>query len=239
MRTVRNMRILYLDTSSKYLSLAVAEDEKVLSQIHRPLDRKHSLQLVTLIDKVLKGAEISLREIDGFCVSKGPGSFTGLRIGITTIKGLAFVLGKPVVAIPTLDILAQNVKKATKLKHQDKLLQVCAIVDAKQNKVYACLYQLRNGTARPVWRYLLLPVSELLKKLKGKIIFLGDGVRVYRKEICASKKVKPVFTEEKLWYPQARQAVPLALERFHENELEDIDSLVPLYLYPKECQIKR
>ena len=112
------MRILLLDTSSKFLSLAVARDEKILSQTHRKLDRKHSLQLVPLIDKILKKAKVPLKKIDGFCVSKGPGSFTGLRIGITTIKGLAFVLCKPVVAIPSLDILAQNAKKIKPTKKQ-------------------------------------------------------------------------------------------------------------------------
>ena len=103
------MRILFLDTSSKYLSLAVAQDYKILSRMQRLLDRKHSTHLVFLIDKVLKKAKLPLKKIDGFCVSKGPGSFTGLRIGITTIKALAYVLRKPVVAIPSLDILAQNV----------------------------------------------------------------------------------------------------------------------------------
>ncbi len=244
------MKILYLDTSSKYLSLAVAEDNKVLSQTHRFLDRKHSTQLVSMLDKILKKAKLSLKNIDGFCVGRGPGSFTGLRIGITTIKGLAFVLQKPVVAIPSLDILAQNAcpvinrrfyngaKKIKVGKNKNLTLQVCPIVDAKQNKVYACLYKMRNGKIVRRSGYLLLSFEELLKKLKGEIIFLGDAILLYREKLSRSKKIKPIFVEEKFWYPRAAEAVSLALERFREGKLDDVNRLVPLYLYPKECQIK-
>lgn len=227
------MRILCLDTSSKFLSLAVAEDHKILSQTHRLLDRKHSLQLVSMIDKILKKAKLSLKKIDGFCVGRGPGSFTGLRIGITAIKGFAFVIKKPVVAIPSLDILAQN---AHLLRNQ---VQICAIVDARQNKVYACLYKMQNGELRRKSGYLLLPISKLLKRLKGKILFLGDAISVYREEICRSKNIKPIFAEERFWYPKAAQAVTLALQRLRKGKFEDVDSLAPLYLYPKECQIKQ
>lgn len=240
------MKILFLDTSSKYLSLAVAEDDRVLSQMHRLLDRKHSTQLVSLIDKVLKKARLSLKRIDGFCVSKGPGSFTGLRIGITTVKGLAFVLQKPVVAIPSLDILAQNACAVI----NRRILQVCPIIDAKQDKVYTSLYQTRpvqkrfsngarNGKVMRKSGYLLLTIEELLKKLVGEILFLGDAILLYRENIRKSKKIKPIFAKERFWYPQATRAVPLAMKRFREGKLDDVNGLRPLYLYPKECQIKK
>jgi tRNA threonylcarbamoyladenosine biosynthesis protein TsaB len=233
----RILKIFYLDTSSKFLSLAVAQDNKVLSRTHRLLDRRHSLQLVPLIDRTLKKAGVPLKKIDGFCVSKGPGSFTGLRIGITCIKGLAFVLQKPVVALPTLDILVQNVIKRGKDKKIPS--QVCPIVDAKQNKVYACLYQAKNGKIVRKSAYLLLPIEKLLKRLKGEIIFLGDAIGLYGEKIAKSRGIKPIFTEEKFWYPKATCAVPLALERFRKGNFEDVNSLRPLYLYPKECQIKK
>ena len=250
------MKILSLDTSSKYLSLAVAEDNKILQKTHRLLDRRRSLQLVPLIEEVLKKAKLPLARLDGFSVSKGPGSFTGLRIGITTIKGLAYVLKKPVVAIPSLDILVQNITRIRTKKNTRLPTQICPIVDAKQNKVYACLYQAKNGKTRRKSGYLLLPLKELLEKLtqpflltkrhcvaeraglKGKIIFLGDGIKPYHEQICKNRKIKPIFAEEKFWYPKAEEAVPLALERFSKGKLNDVNSLVPLYLYPKECQIR-
>ena len=243
------MKILYLDTSSKYLSLAVAQDNKVLSQTHRQLARKHSTQLACLIDKMLKRAGVSLKQIDGFCVSKGPGSFTGLRIGITAIKGLAYALQKPVVAIPSLDILAQNARPVMN-RRLSLPFQVCPIVDARQNKVYACLYQARpvkkgfcngarNGKVIRKSGYLLLPIEELLKKLKGEVLFLGDAISLYREQIRKTKRIKAVFAGEKFWYPRASRAVSLALERFRKGKIDDVDSLLPLYLYPKTCQIKK
>ena len=229
----------------------MAEDDKVLAQMHRLLDGKHSTQLVSLIDKILKKVRLPLKKLDGFCINKGPGSFTGLRIGITTIKGLAFVLQKPVVAIPSLDILTQNarpvinrrfyngVKKIKAEKGKGRPLQVCPIVDAKQNKVYACLYQSKNGKIVRKSGYLLLPVEELLKKIEGEVIFLGDAIPLYREVICANRRIKPAFAEEKFWCPRASAAVPLALEYFRRGKFEDINRLTPLYLYPKECQIKQ
>lgn len=234
------MKILFLDTSSRFLSLAVSDDSRVLSQVHRLLDRKVSVKLVTLIERMLKKAHISLKEIDGFCVSKGPGSFTGLRIGITCVKGLAYVLGKPVVAIPSLDILAQNVEKIKKIvKDREDTLQVCPVVDARQNKVYACLYQFQDGIIKRKSDYLLLPIGELLKKIKGRTIFLGDAISIYREEILKVKNIKPIFAEEKLWYPKTAQAVSLAMKRFRQGKFDNVDSLTPLYLYPEECQVKR
>lgn len=231
------MRLLAIDTSSKYLSLALAEDEKILCQLHRLLDRKHSTRLARFIEQLLKTSKVSLKKIDGFCVSKGPGSFTGLRIGITTIKGLAFVLGKPVVAVPTLDILVQNSKKI-KIRERNSSLWVCPLVDAKQGKVYTGLYQVNKEKILRRSGYWLLPLKELIKKLKGKTIFLGDALRLYRREILRYKGIKPIFTEERLWYPKASAAIPLAIERFQKKDFDDVDNLAPLYLYPKECQIK-
>ena len=217
----------------------MAEDNKVLSQMHKFLDRKHSLQLVPLIEKILRKAGVSLKKIDGFCVSKGPGSFTGLRIGITAIKGLAYVLQKPVVAIPSLDILAQNAYSFKNQGGNSFPSQICPIVDAKQNKVYSCLYHAKNGKITRKSGYLLLSFEELLKRLKGEVLFLGDAILVYREKLSKSKKIKPVFAGKKFWYPQAHQAVHLALERFGKGKFDDVNSLVPLYLYPRTCQIKK
>ncbi|MBN2097747.1 MAG: tRNA (adenosine(37)-N6)-threonylcarbamoyltransferase complex dimerization subunit type 1 TsaB [Candidatus Omnitrophica bacterium] len=225
--------MLLLDTSSKYLSLAVAEDTKILSQMRRMLDRKHSLRLAVLIDKILKRAQVPLKKIDGFCIGRGPGSFTGLRIGITAVKGLAFVLRKPVVAIPSLDILAQAFRRI-----KPTAQQLCVIIDAKQNKVYSCLYRIDNNRIKRSSRYLLLPLDELMRNLKGEVLFLGDAIKIYRERIAKSKNIKASFAEEKFWYPRVAQAVSIACERFQKKRFDDANSLVPLYLYPQECQIK-
>ncbi|MBN3039352.1 MAG: tRNA (adenosine(37)-N6)-threonylcarbamoyltransferase complex dimerization subunit type 1 TsaB [Candidatus Omnitrophica bacterium] len=229
------MKLLLLDTSSRYLSLAVSKDEKVLYSTNRILDRKRSAKLVSLIDNSLKKAQLSLEEIDGFCVGQGPGSFTGLRIGITAIKGLAYILGKPVIAIPSLDILAQNFAYAKK----DCSFSICPIVDAKQKKVYSCIYRLKDDKIKRKSPYLLLPLDDLLKRLQGETVFLGDAVKLYRQKISQAEKIRPIFAKENYWYPRMGAMVPLTLERLQKNDFKDQRSLEPLYLYPKECQIKR
>ena len=227
------MKILYLDTSSKYLSLALADDYRILSRAHKLIDRNHSSRLIPLIEKALKKSGLPLNKLDGICVGRGPGSFTGLRIGIAAVKGFGFALRKPVVSVSSLDILAQNA-----FLFKNGLKQICALVDAKQNKVYACLYRAESGSLKRKSKYLLLPMEKLLPRLKGGIVFLGDGIRLYREMLLKKKGIKPVFAPERFCYPRAARAVRLGLERFARGKFDDLDSLTPLYLYPKECQIK-
>jgi tRNA threonylcarbamoyladenosine biosynthesis protein TsaB len=224
------MKILVFDTSTNFLSLAVSNGDKVLAKSHSFMRQRHSAKLIPLMEKLLKRAKLKVKDIDYICVGKGPGSFTGLRIGITTAKALGLALEKPIVAIPSPDILAQNAEKFWG--------RVCTIIDARQNQVYAGIYNNCTGKMKRESKYLLLPVAEVLDKLKGEVFFLGDGIDAYCAEILKAKNIQPVFAQDKLWYPRAELAIPLALERIRTKKFDDCDSLVPLYLYPKECQIK-
>ncbi|MBU0467809.1 MAG: tRNA (adenosine(37)-N6)-threonylcarbamoyltransferase complex dimerization subunit type 1 TsaB [Candidatus Omnitrophica bacterium] len=126
------MRILSIDTSTKHFSLAVSENEKVLSSKNLKSKKVLSSTIIPAIEQVLKKAGVTLSQIDGFAVGLGPGSFTGLRVGVSTVKGLAYATNKPIVGIPSLDVLALNIKR--------KNAQVCTICDAKRNMVFGCVY---------------------------------------------------------------------------------------------------
>src|SRR3989338_3422719 len=126
------MNILAFDTSSKHFSLAVAKDGKTLHSRSIFLKKVLSGSIMPAILGILKKAGLTLAKLDGFAVGLGPGSFTSLRVGLSTVKGLAYALKKPVVGIPSLDVLALNVKEDG---------QICVVCDAKRNMVYACLYQ--------------------------------------------------------------------------------------------------
>ena len=104
------MKLLAIDTSTDYLSLAIINGDEISARFHKKAEREHSRLLVPMIDKLLKRVRLNLKDIDGFCISIGPGSFTGLRIGVTVVKGLAYSLRKPIGAVPTLDAIAQNMK---------------------------------------------------------------------------------------------------------------------------------
>lgn len=211
-----NVNVLAIDTSTDYLSLAILRGDNVTAKFHKKADMRHSVLLVPMIDKLLKSSRLKLKDIDCFAISIGPGSFTGLRIGVTVVKGLAFALKKPIVAVPTLDVIANNVK--------DFIGVICTALDARKNKVYACLYKSDGKTIKKISKYLLLPLADLLKKIGkyDKVLFLGDIVE------------KQCFGG---WHPKAEIAARLGLEAFNKKKFVKPEDLEPLYLYSRECDI--
>ena len=224
------MNILAIDTSSKYICLAIAEDDKILAKFHKPLGAKLSRLIMPVIDRALKKSGLSIKRIDYFTVGLGPGSFTGLRVGLATIKGLAFSLNKPITGVASLDTIARSAHKFTGC--------ICPVVDAKRSLVYSAIYKLKNGQLRRRSRYMLISVKELLKKFKrkDKIFFLGDGLLLYRNEIAGKLGGSANFADENSWYPKPENLIAIAREGM---ELDNPDKIVPLYLYPKECQISQ
>lgn len=231
------MNILALDSSTKNFSVAVASTEKILASSEFKTDKVLSDSIIPVIDSVLKRSRLELKDIDGFAVGLGPGSFTGLRIGLATVKGFVLAARKPVVGIPSPDILARNAW--TLCSPGDK---IAVISDAKRNMIYGCVYEkTKNGLKRKS-RYLLTVVEGFLNILKGKIFFLGDGILVYRERILewgsSVPGFDPVFCEENMWTPRAGELAALALPRFIHRRTDKVEKLNPLYLYPETCQIR-
>ncbi len=222
------MNLLAIDTSSKHFSLAVVKDGKVLRSRSVLLKKVLSDSIIPAIQGILKKAGLTIDRIDGFAVGLGPGSFTSLRVGLATVKGLAFATGKPVVGVPSLDVLALNVAGDG---------QVCAVCDAKRNMVYACLYQKEGAVLRRKSKYLLTDIQNVLKQVRGDVTFVGDGIPLFRAVIEKAAGIKPRFAGEKQMYPQAKNLATLALERFKARTYDAPETLVPLYLYPEDCQV--
>ena len=218
------MKLLSIDTSTKNFSLAVSDQGKILAEKNIKLDKVLSDSIIPSIDQILKKTKLSLERVDGFVVGLGPGSFTSLRVGLSTIKAFAMTLNKPVVGIPSLDAIASGVE-------EDGL--ICALTDARREMVYACLYEKKDQALKRQSEYLLTPVKDLLKMIKGQTIFVGDGISLLPKD------EKYSLAQEKFWYPQAKFLVPLALERFKNKKFDNAAKLVPLYLYPEDCQVNR
>lgn len=224
------MNILALDTSSRHFSLAVAKNGKVLRSRNIVLKKVLSDSIMPAIGGILKKAGLTIDELDGFAVGLGPGSFTSLRVGLSTVKGLAFATGKPVVGVSSLDILALNGTGDG---------QVCVVCDAKRNLVYACLYEKKGTALKKKSKYLLTDIGNVLKQVKDDVTFVGDGIPLFRAVIEKAAGIKPQFAGEKQMYPQARHLAALALERFKAKKYDDAETLVPLYLYPEDCQIQK
>lgn len=230
------MNIFAIDTSSKYFSLVIAKDTKILASVFKPYAKELSRKIMPAIDKALRESGVSLKQIDYFAIGLGPGSFTALRIGLATLKGLAFPFNKPVVGVVSLDVAA-NSQGITKKSITEGL--VCPIIDAKRSLVYSAIYSLKNGQLRRKSRYFLLAVDELLKKIKrdGKVIFSGDGLLLYRNDIEKGLGLSAGFVDERFWYPEPASLLACAREKIKNKEFSPLDKIVPLYLYPKECQI--
>jgi len=230
------MYFLSFETSTKIFSLALNQDEKVLR--YRNLKTALVLEdsIIPTVDKMLASAGIKFSQIDGFAIALGPGSFTSLRVGLSTVKAFAMATQKPIVGIPTLDIVARGINGGG-------YDEICVLNDARREKVYACLYG-PQGVPRKT-DYLLTSLEDVLDKVHGTTFFTGDGLRLYRQDIeeayqkYGSQKsaCKCLFADEKWWYPQSRVMAALAYERFRHKQYDDAANLLPLYLYPQDCQV--
>ena len=186
------MKILGLDSSGLVASVAVVENDLLLAEYTTDYKKTHSQTLLPMLDELRNMIELDMNTVDAIAIASGPGSFTGLRIGAATAKGLGLALNKPLVEVPTLEGLAWN------LWGTDRL--VCPIMDARRNQVYTGVYEFVESGAgfemRPVVEQKADDIVELvgqLNELGRPVIFLGDGVPVYEKVIAENCKVSYCF----------------------------------------------
>jgi tRNA threonylcarbamoyladenosine biosynthesis protein TsaB len=223
------MKILAVETSTRVGSVAIVENESLIAEYTLNVVATHSERLLPAIDQILKDSKLTIQEIEGFAVSLGPGSFTGLRIGISTVKGLALATGKAVVGIPTLDVLAHNVV----FSH----LLICPMLDARKGEVYTALYRGDGkGILQKLSPDLALKPHDLLQRVKEPVIFLGDGVDVYRDKLTGNKD-NYLFAPSYLNQPRASTLAKLCLEKFRKGEILKEEEIIPLYCRASEAEI--
>ncbi|MBI3011092.1 MAG: tRNA (adenosine(37)-N6)-threonylcarbamoyltransferase complex dimerization subunit type 1 TsaB [Candidatus Omnitrophica bacterium] len=223
------MPLLAIETSSRQLGVAVIDGERLLSSYELLADYPHAVELPAALTRVLQAASTTLDQVEAMIIDIGPGSFTGLRIGLAFVKALAFPRRTAVVGVASLDVLAANLPSAPRL--------VCPILDAKQRNVYAALYRLDAGRPLRQSDYLLGPVDDVLALVKEPAAFLGDGAALYRHRIlerCPEAQV----ADPELWLPRAATLARLGRERFLQGQRDDPATLVPLYLYPLDCSVR-
>ncbi len=224
------MKILGIDTTTRFLCLGIYDDSKIY-EYNLDLGRRLSSFITVTIKRVLDALSWRLNDIDYFACGLGPGSFTGMRVGIAAVKGLAFSLNKPVVGISTLDILARNSGM-----HGG---YVIPMVDAKRNLIYAGVYKNKDGKSSRITPYMFLTIDELFEKIKMKhdAVILGDAVSLYKQKILVHMKNAKILDKD-YWYPAGRNIIDLAIERIDGRKVSNASGIKPVYLYPKECQIK-
>tara|TARA_B100001540_G_scaffold308448_1_gene323154 strand:+ start:1519 stop:2193 length:675 start_codon:yes stop_codon:yes gene_type:complete len=211
--------ILSFDTSTKNCSVALFEKEKLLSiKQENAINYSHSEQLTVFIEDVLKTAKISKEELNAVAIGRGPGSYTGLRIGTSTAKGLCYALDIPLISIPTLQAMAFGLSK----QYNSDLF--CPMIDARRMEVFAALYDQNNNTIREV-RADILENETYQEYLNKKIVFFGDGAAKYKNVL---KHTNAIFIDEFL--VSAEYIGYLAYNRFVSNKFEDVAYFEPFYL---------
>ena len=228
------MRILALDSSGLVASVAIVEEEQIIAQYTVNYKKTHSQTLLPMLDEIVKMTETDLNTIDAIAISGGPGSFTGLRIGSATAKGLGLALKKPLIHIPTLEGMAYNLYGVSGL--------ICPIMDARRNQVYTGIYIFEEEKFQIVEDQMAISIDELIEKLNGygeKVIFLGDGVPVYKDQIENGLKTPYSFAPAHMNRQSAASVGTLGLEYFKCGKTETAMEHEPDYLRVSQAERER
>ena len=230
------MKILGLDSSGLVASVAIAEDDNLLGEYTVNYKKTHSQTLLPMLDEIVKMTDMNLDTIDAIAVAGGPGSFTGLRIGSATAKGLGLALKKPLIHIPTVDGLAYN------LCYTDRI--ICPIMDARRNQVYTGIYQMDGDKLQVLEAQMAVEIDELAKKLctYGKpVIFLGDGVPVHKerleKELMTDQDI--AFAPAHMNQQRAAAVGMLGIQYYKEGKTETAMEHKPDYLRVSQAERER
>ncbi len=228
------MRILALDSSGLVATVAILEDEKTIAEYTVNYKKTHSQTLLPMLDEIVRMTEFDLSTIDAIAVAGGPGSFTGLRIGAATAKGLGLALNKPLIHVPTVDGLAYNLYGTTGL--------ICPIMDARRDQVYTGLYRFEDGQFQIVEKQMAISVQELIGKLNRygeKVTFLGDGVPVYGEDIRKELQVECSFAPAHMNRQRAAAVGTLGMKYYREGKIESATQHCPDYLRLSQAERER
>lgn len=228
------MKILALETSAKSVSVAALEDGKVLCSAYQNIGLTHSRTLMPLLDGMLTNSELSLQDMDLIAVAAGPGSFTGLRIGVSAAKGLAWAQSLPCCGVSTLEAMAQN------MRHMDGHTVICAM-DARRNQVYNAVFHVENGELVRMAPDRAIALEELAVEIKNdenaKII-VGDGAKLcytYLSEQGIACRMAPPT----LVMQNAVGVAQVAFEMAERGETVNAHELVPVYLRLSQAERER
>lgn len=219
------MKLLAIDSSGLVASAAVMTEENLIAEYTVNYKKTHSQTLMGMIDAIVKIAEVDLKEIDAIAVAAGPGSFTGLRIGSATAKGLGLALEKPIIAVPTVEALAYN------LYGTDRL--ICPMMDARRGQVYTGLYRFEGSSLITVSAQKAAPAESIIDEINqigGSVIYLGDGVPVFRGLIEERTTAEYSFAPPHVSKQRAGAVGALGLLYWGQGRIQTADEHVPDYL---------
>ncbi len=228
------MNILGIDASGIAGSIAYMKDNRLMGEYYICNKLTHSETIMPMMEHMKELIGIELNQLDAVAVTSGPGSFTGLRIGVTTAKALALALDIPVIGIPTLDVLAHNIT------HNEDA--ICPIMDARRGQVYTASYQWKNNELVRLTEYLAIDLEEYLQQLSDqfeRVTFLGDGVWQYEDKIRQKLRERASFAPSYLMLQRAGTLTALAAIEYEKGNGIDASEFVPMYLRKSQAERER
>jgi tRNA threonylcarbamoyladenosine biosynthesis protein TsaB len=225
------MKILAADTSSMVAAVAVMDGTNLLGEYILNHKRTHSQKLMPMINEIMVSLELKPSDIDIYAASTGPGSFTGLRIGVTAIKSIAYAAGKPVISVPTLDALAYNFPMTEML--------VCPMMDARNSQVYTAVYKWEKDKHAMVTEYMGVPISEIVQIVReknNKVIFLGDAAPMHAEFLKKELGHFAEFAPGNLLLQKASSVAHVAYIKANGGKTENCFDMVPFYLRKSQAE---
>ena len=231
------MKILGIDSSGLVASVAIVEDDRLVAEYNLQYKITHSQTLLPMLEEIRNRIHLDMQTIDAIAVAAGPGSFTGLRIGAATVKGLGLALGKPIIPVPTLEGMAYNCYGTD--------LLVCPIMDARRNQVYTGLYIFEKEDRirmKSVMEQTAEGFDELAAKLNvlgREVLFLGDGVPVFAEAMKELLQIPYHFAPAHMNRQRAASVAALGKEKFEQGIFEDAADHAPEYLRLSQAERER
>ena len=232
------MKILAIDSSGLVATVAIVEDDHLIAEYTIHHKKTHSQTLMPMLEEVKNMVELELKSVDAIAVAAGPGSFTGLRIGAATAKGLAMGLNKPIVEVPTLEGMAYQMYGGQAL--------VCPIMDARRNQVYTGLYRFAEGekgyrmeTLKDGCACDIMECIETVNQFEQPVVFLGDGVPVFEDLIREHAKVPVYFAPAHMRHQSAASVGALAIEFAKEGRFTEAKDHAPEYFRMSQAERER
>lgn len=221
--------LLTIQTASPAGSLALSDGERLLAEINLDVRRTPTEWLLQSIEYLLNKTDLEKADLDAIAVVRGPGSFTGLRVGMATAKGLALAANCPLLGISSLQCLAMQFPYAS--------LPVCVMLDARKQEVYTARYSWEAGFPHPVAEERVVKPEILLSDISGETLFVGNGASVYRSLIVRQLAGRAHFAPAFLNLPRAGAAAVLGLSEWQAGRCYSSDELMPSYLRPSEAEL--
>lgn len=225
------MKILALDTSGMTATAAIVDENKTIAEFSINYKKTHSQTLMPMIENMSSIIELNINTVDYVAISSGPGSFTGLRIGAATAKGIAHGINKPIVPVPTLDALAYNIFGTDKV--------ICPIMDARRNQVYSSFYTYNDNRLERLSDYLVESIDNIIEMTYDfdcEVIFLGDGVDVHRNILKDKLEANCLFAPLNCNMQKASSIGALAVEMIKNNMTVNYAEFAPFYLRKSQAE---